>query len=58
MKALANAILLLALLVAFSRLYLQVHWPSDVAAGGLVAMFWTSIVTVFVSRFQRSARSR
>lgn len=31
------------LLVATSRLYLQVHWPSDVLAGLLVAAMWTGL---------------
>jgi undecaprenyl-diphosphatase len=31
---------LLILVVCFSRLYLQVHYPTDVAAGFLVALFW------------------
>jgi undecaprenyl-diphosphatase len=31
---------LLILVVCFSRLYLQVHYPTDVAAGFLVSLFW------------------
>lgn len=33
----------LALLVGASRLHLQVHWPSDVLAGLLVATFWAGL---------------
>jgi len=31
-----------AVLIALSRLYLGVHWPTDVAAGELVAIVWLS----------------
>jgi len=34
------ATLVLALLIAFSRLYLYVHYPSDVAAGILIGFFF------------------
>ena len=36
----APALLLLVLLVGLSRLYLQVHYPSDVLAGGIAAACW------------------
>ena len=32
--------LLLAALVALSRIYLQVHFPSDVVGGALLGMLW------------------
>lgn len=37
---LAAAVLLVVLLVGLSRIYLQVHFPSDVLAGTLAAAFW------------------
>ena len=33
----------ISLMVVISRMYLQVHFPSDVLAGGLVAIAWISI---------------
>lgn len=38
----AAALVVLALGIGWSRLYLGVHWFSDVAAGGLVATFWVA----------------
>ena len=40
----------LALLVAASRLHLQVHWPSDVLAGLLVATLWAGVAAT-LARF-------
>jgi membrane-associated phospholipid phosphatase len=37
---LTGTTLLLASLVALSRIYLQVHFPSDVVGGALLGLFW------------------
>lgn len=39
---LAPALLALAVLVAWSRLHLQVHFPTDVLAGALAAALWVA----------------
>lgn len=35
--------------VVLSRMYLQVHYPTDVAAGILIALIWSSIAVLSVS---------
>jgi undecaprenyl-diphosphatase len=45
--ALWVAAVLLAGTIGMSRIYLGVHYPSDVAAGFLVAIFWVGLVTAF-----------
>ena len=37
---------LLALAVGISRLYLQVHYPTDVIAGAILAIFWSAIIVL------------
>ncbi len=36
--------------IAFTRVYLNVHWFSDVAAGLALGLFWTTFVYLWLSR--------
>jgi undecaprenyl-diphosphatase len=45
----------LVLLVSASRLHLQVHWPSDVLAGWLVAVLWAGLACAAARRGGASA---
>lgn len=47
----------MVLLVATSRLYLQVHWSSDVLAGLLVAAMWTGLAYAGVRHGQVAGRA-
>lgn len=42
------ALLLIALVVALSRMYLQVHFPTDVIAGCLIAVIWCCVAVLVV----------
>ena len=55
-RAKAVPALVLALLIAFSRLYLYVHYPSDVLAGALLGVAFACIARAAVRRM--TARSR
>jgi len=39
--------------IAFSRVYLGVHWISDVAAGALLGLFWVVICEIATDRWGR-----
>lgn len=43
-----SLLIIIAIAVAISRLYLQVHFPSDVIAGILVALLWTFAMIITV----------
>lgn len=53
MYVLSLAILLM-LLVGTSRVYLGVHWPTDVLAGWTVGAAWAILCWLFTRRLQRS----
>lgn len=45
-SAMSIFVVILAILIAFSRLYLKVHYPSDVLGGGIIGLICGSIVVV------------
>jgi undecaprenyl-diphosphatase len=45
--------LILTLLVGVSRVYLGVHWPTDVAAGWAVGAAWAFLSALVMRRLQR-----
>lgn len=46
--ALTLALAAVSVAVVVSRMYLQVHYPTDVAAGTLIALIWASIAVLAV----------
>ena len=57
-KPFGTATLLLAILIAFSRLYVGVHYPSDVLAGFLLALVVSTIVYAFFHFQETRSRRR
>lgn len=47
-NVLGGTLIFIALGVAASRMYLQVHYPTDVLAGGLIAIIWSCIAVWIV----------
>lgn len=45
----------LTLAIGASRVYLGVHWPSDVASGWMVGAVWAILCSIVASRLQRKA---
>lgn len=45
--------ILLTLIIGFSRVYVGVHWPSDVVAGWSVGAAWAMLCSLVAKRLQR-----
>lgn len=54
-KRLGSPAIILAVLIAFSRLYLFVHWPSDVLIGGLIGIAVACTVFALAGGIERTS---
>ena len=47
----------LVVMIGFSRVYLGVHWPSDVLAGWSLGAGWALLAWIGLNRFTRPRRA-
>jgi undecaprenyl-diphosphatase len=52
-----SAAALLIALIGLSRVYLGVHWPSDVIAGYAAALIWMGAVRILALKLEDKKRS-
>ncbi|AUW59024.1 hypothetical protein C1T17_13910 [Sphingobium sp. SCG-1] len=48
--------IILALMIGASRVYLGVHWPSDVLAGWIVGATWATLCSLLARRLQKERK--
>lgn len=55
-RLLKNGLILYALLIGFSRIYLRVHYPSDVIGGFLLSYAWVRLSYICLQKFYLSRK--